>query len=227
MLEASSAPATPGSFAPGFFGKLPALGDFLSRRVPACLREDWEAWLASLVVSARAALGDDWPNDWLTAPLWHFVLGTEIVPPAGAAGVLIASADRVGRLFPFTVIAPAAGNAGLAAWDARVEALALGALDDDFDADGFDAALQALGPPPAMMGARRSTGHWRLLFQADDPVPADDQQADAMLQPPGADQSSWWCRGSDRVAPMHLRCAGLPDPETAASMISGNFHWIC
>jgi type VI secretion system protein ImpM len=222
-MPAESLPAE----APGFFGKVPALGDFLSRRVPASLRADWEAWLASLVVSARAALGDDWPADWLTAPLWHFVLGKEIAPPDGAAGVLIASADRVGRMFPFTVIGTATGTNARADWDARAEALALGAFDNDFDADALDAALQALGPPPAVMGATRPTGHWRLLFQGDDPIPDHDRQADAMLQPPGTDQSSWWCRGSDRVAPMHLRCAGLPDAETATAMISGGFRWDC
>lgn len=218
--------------APGFFGKVPAFGDFLSRRVPARLRDDWEAWLASLVVSARAALGSDWPRDWLTAPLWHFVLGKEIAPPEGAAGVLIASADRVGRVFPFTVIGTAAPSAGydaaaLTDWGSRAESLALDALEDDFDTEALDEALRALGPPPAVTGAKRSTGHWRLLFEGDDPVPAEDQQADAMLQPPGADQSSWWCRGSDRVVPMHLRCTGLPDAATAAAMISGDFRWDC
>ena len=218
--------------APGFFGKVPAFGDFLSRRLPVRLRDDWEAWLAGLVVAARASLGDDWPNDWLSAPLWHFVLGRTVAPPDGAAGVLIASADRVGRMFPFTIVGAVAGSAGydlaaLAGWDARIEALALGALEDDFNTEALDAALQALGPPPAVTGAKRSTGHWRLLFHGDDPVSAGEQPADAILQPPGAGQSSWWCRGSARVAPMHLRCTGLPDPETAAAMISGGFQWDC
>jgi type VI secretion system protein ImpM len=218
--------------APGFFGKVPAFGDFLSRRVPVRLRDDWEAWLAGLVVSARAALGEGWPGDWLTAPLWHFVLGRAIAPAHGAAGILIASADRVGRMFPFTIIGAADGSAGyddtaLAEWGGRAEALALEALEDDFNTEAFDAALQVLGSPPAVPGAKRSTGHWRLLFRGDDPVPAGDEPADAILQPPGADQSSWWCRGSDRVVPMHLRCAGLPDPETAAAMITGNFQWEC
>jgi type VI secretion system protein ImpM len=218
--------------APGFFGKVPAFGDFLSRRVPGGVGTAWEAWLASLVVAARTALGGAWPDDWLTAPLWHFVLGKEIAPPDGAAGVLIASADRVGRMFPFTVIGAAAPSAGYAAaaladWGSRAEALALDALEDDFDTEALDAALRALGPPPAMTAAKRSTGHWRLLFQGDNPAPAEDQPADAVLQPPGPDQSSWWCRGSDRVAPMHVRCTGLPDAATAAAMISGDFRWDC
>jgi type VI secretion system protein ImpM len=166
----------------------------------------------------------------LTAPLWHFALGKEILPPDGAAGVLIASADRVGRMFPFTVIGAAAGAPGHAAdasaeWSRQAEALAVEALDDDFDTEAFDAALRTLGPPPAVSGARRTTGHWRLLFRGDDPIAADDQDVDGMLQPPGADQSSWWCRGSERVVPSHLRCVGLPDPETAAAMITGNFRF--
>ena len=44
---------------------------------------------------------------WLTAPLWHFTLGQEIVRPFGAAGVVLASVDRVGRFFPFTIVGAA------------------------------------------------------------------------------------------------------------------------
>jgi type VI secretion system protein ImpM len=216
--------------APGFFGKVPGRGDFLTRRVPATLLADWEAWLAGLVVAAREALGESWPDDWLTAPLWHFVLGSGVSPPNGAAGVLVASADRVGRLFPFTIIGAAdrwhgSDRTALNGWARSAEALTLSALDDDFDPEALDAALLALGPPAVPGGEARAPGHWLLTLDGDWPSEAVDSFANSAQQPPGPDQSAWYCRGSDRLPPTHLRCTRLPDRATAAAMITGDFDF--
>ena len=178
---------------PGFFGKLPARGDFLSRRVPPGLMEPWDAWLGRLTVAVRAAAGADWPEAWLTAPLWHFALGAALAAPAGAAGVLVASVDRVGRMFPFTVLGACAGVPE-AAWSDALEAAALGALEDGFDPDALEAELAGLGAP-AVAGA----------------LPAG--------------QSLWWCRGSDRVAPVHRAVDGLPEGALAAAMVMGGPGW--
>jgi type VI secretion system protein ImpM len=215
--------------APGFFGKVPARGDFVSRRLPAVFRAEWESWLAGLVVAARDALGESWPNDWLIAPLWHFVLGRGRLPPNGGAGVLVASADRVGRLYPFTIIGAASGpphanSQALNGWARSAEALTLGALEDDFEPDALDAALVALGPPPALSGPDYPAGHWRLSFDGDWPSDLVDNGEDSAVRAPGPDQSVWFCRGSDRVPPVHLRCVTLPDHATAAAMITGDFN---
>lgn len=211
---------------PGFFGKVPARGDFIARRVPHGFDAQWEEWLASLVVAAREALGEAWPDDWLTAPLWHFVLGAGLGGPDGAAGILVASADRVGRLFPFTIIgacarlertSDGAARTALRDWTEAAEGLALDALEDGFEPDRLDAALEALGPPPAVEGVALRSGHWRLVEERD-------PWHEAAAQPPGPGQSVWWCRGSDRVEPMHFRCQGLPGPETSARMIVGGFE---
>jgi type VI secretion system protein ImpM len=212
---------------PGFFGKVPGRGDFLARRVPAGIGAAWEAWLSDLVVAARAALGESWPNDWLTAPLWHFVLGKGVAPPTGAAGVLVASVDRVGRFFPFTIIgagtaSSAPDHAALDGWARVVEALALDSLEDGFDPDILDAALRTLGAPSVGTGAMHVTGHWALTLEDGWPSRVDEAESCA-LRLPGADQSAWWCRGGKRMAPLQLRCAGLPDPDTAAAMITGAF----
>jgi type VI secretion system protein ImpM len=222
---------TPPAVAPGYFGKVPGRGDFISRRVPGSLRADWEAWLATLVVAARESLGPSWPDDWLTAPLWHFGIGAEFSPPHGAAGVLVASADRVGRCFPFSLIAAASGvpdaNAeGRNGWARGAEELVLRALEDDFDPDVLDAALIALGPPAGQTGpSSYPVGHWRLTLDGDWPRQAGAESEVAAPQALGGDQSVWYSRGSARVPSMHIRCTGLPNRAIATAMITGDFDF--
>src|ERR1700709_2775093 len=159
------------SLAPGFFGKVPARGDFISRRVPDGLGVRWEEWLASLTVAAPKAPGESLPDDGLTAPIWHFMLGSSLVPPDGAVGVLVASTDRVGRLFPFTIIGAAGGTCRLNQWTNAAEALILNALEDDFDPDILDAALVSLGLPEAFHAMGRAQGHWPSPTETERPAP--------------------------------------------------------
>ncbi len=213
-----------GAVSSGFFGKVPARGDFLSRRVPSALAPAWEAWLQELTVSVRESGERGWQDAWLTAPLWHFALGRTVAAPLGAAGVLIASADRVGRLFPFTLIGAASADAPVDAstWAQAAEGLAMSALADDFDPAAFDTALTDLGPPPPPRGPNRTTGAFALALDGDWPAAGDPLADDAQAQGgAGPDQSEWWTRGSDRLAPTRLRCAGLPTPSLARAMILG------
>lgn len=211
--------------APGFFGKVPARGDFLARRVPRWPGADWEEWLASFTTAARNALGEAWPDDWLTAPLWHFRLGKAVAPPHGAAGVLVASADRVGRLFPFTLVGPADPDAydPQEDWSRKAESLVLAALEDDFDPDNFDASLQALGAPWAVEGPDRPAGAWAIELKEDWPAGDADWLNDPLRPPPAPAQSWWWCRGSERLGPTLVRTNGLPGPAMSAAMITGLF----
>lgn len=218
------APAMSETDAPGFFGKVPARGDFLSRRLPASIAATWEAWLQALTVAVRGAGEPGWQDAWLTAPLWHVVLGRNLAAPNGAAGVLVASADRVGRLFPFTVIGAASPNTvtDAANWARAAEAMTVAALEDDFDPGVLDTALVQLGPPPPPHGPNRPTGIWPVILDGDWPDPGDLLAEDEAAQHgPGPDQSEWWCRGSDRVASVRLRCNGLPDARLAAAMVLG------
>ena len=56
----------------GFFGKLPAVGDFVRRRVDDAVVDTWDAWLQGAMASSRDALGDRWLDLYLTAPMWRF-----------------------------------------------------------------------------------------------------------------------------------------------------------
>ncbi len=88
---------------PGWYGKLPHLGDFASRRLPGEFIRTWDVWLQEVLQATRASLGEAWLDCYLTMPIWRFVLLPGLVGPSGWAGVLMPSVDRVGRQFPLTL----------------------------------------------------------------------------------------------------------------------------
>ena len=141
--------------APGFYGKVPGLGDFVSRRLPRAFIDYWDAWLQSVIATSRMQLGEHWLNTYLSSPLWRFVLSSGHCGTHPWAGVLMPSVDRVGRYFPLTIATslsaganPFAAAAAATEWFEEAEALALSALEaDDFDMDDFDAGVQGLGAP--------------------------------------------------------------------------------
>lgn len=154
------------STAPGWYGKLPSLGDFASRRLAPEFIERWDLWLGEGLAAQRAALGEAWLEAYLNSPVWRFVLMPGVMPdavpgaPANAlsasavAGVLMPSVDRVGRYFPLTIVAPlarppdgAGGVEELLAWLHRLEDVALDALQDDWSIDQLDEVLAALPEP--------------------------------------------------------------------------------
>ena len=149
----------PTTASPGYFGKLPAKGDFLSWRVPTDLLARWDGWLGELTLVSREAAGPAWPEVWLTAPLWHFTLGAGLVADHPACGVLIASVDRVGRMFPFTIIGEAGGEPE-EDWTEQVEVLALAALADDADLAALQEGLRSLGPPRSASGVAPGQSIW-------------------------------------------------------------------
>ena len=66
--------ATLNSAAPGWFGKLPHLGDFASRRLPPSFVRPWDRWLQRGLASARSELGERWLDLYLVAPILRFWL---------------------------------------------------------------------------------------------------------------------------------------------------------
>ena len=144
---------------PGWYGKLPTIGDFASRRLAADFIEPWDTWLAEGLAAQREDLGDAWLAAYLASPTWRFVLMSDVLeglsPPRALAGVLMPSVDRVGRYFPLTLVADLADVPGsaaavesLLAWLHRLEDVALDALQDDWSIDDLEDALGTVGPPP-------------------------------------------------------------------------------
>ena len=162
------------STTPGWYGKLPTLGDFASRRLSAHFIEPWDAWLGEGLAAQRERMADAWLEAYLASPTWRFVLMPGAIPtfdpPRALAGVLMPSVDRVGRYFPLTLVAdldplPASADAleGLLAWLHRLEDVALDALQDDWSIDELEQALarvevpvHAIEPPLAQASLLRA-----------------------------------------------------------------------
>jgi type VI secretion system protein ImpM len=143
---------------PGWYGKLPSLGDFASRRLEADFIEPWDLWLAGAMQVHRQSLGDGWVEAYLDSPPWRFLLSPGVLRGIDSsqvfAGVLLPSVDRVGRYFPLTIAASlarvpvaAAEFEALLAWLHRLEDTALDALQGDWSIDDLERALADLGPP--------------------------------------------------------------------------------
>jgi type VI secretion system protein ImpM len=141
---------------PGWYGKLPTLGDFASRRLDPDFIEPWDVWLGEGLAAQREALGDDWLDAYLSSPSWRFVLMPGVLSPQqnqAMAGVLMPSVDRVGRYFPLTLATPmpvpprsASEIELLLGWLHRLEDVAIDALQDDWTIEQLDEALEQLPP---------------------------------------------------------------------------------
>ena len=135
---------------PGWFGKLPGMGDFAHRRMPEPMRERLDHWLQRGLSRLRDA-HDDWTERYLAGPLWFFALGSGLGGTNAWLGVLMPSVDGVGRYFPFIIAAecdvplneftPAQSGAVWRWWRACADA-ALQGLENDLDAGRFDSTLQ-------------------------------------------------------------------------------------
>lgn len=151
----------------GAYGKIPAAGDFLRIAVPPGFAEPWDRWLQRVLLTAEEEFRAHWVERYMTAPIWRFSLSPGLAGPSAAAGVLMPSVDRVGRRFPLTLVAgleagPRGGAARLhfAAGPlfAKLEELALAALDDTMTPEKLREALAVYRPPgatPALTSLRR------------------------------------------------------------------------
>jgi type VI secretion system protein ImpM len=163
---------------PGFFGKVPTRGDFVSSRLPRSFLELWDDWLQDGMVASRQQLGEGWVETYLSCPVWCFALTAGLCGEHAVAGLLMTSVDAVGRHFPFTLAAllPAASNVALLpetadGWFTAAMSVAAVVRREAFDFDSLDKRVKALGPLPASgtgaAGAMSPASVWWMTGEAD------------------------------------------------------------
>ena len=189
----------------GWYGKLPTLGDFASRRLAPELIEAWDAWLAGGIAQWREEAPESWLQAYLDGPSWRFVLMPGVLPGVlqPLTGVLMPSVDRVGRYFPMTLMRPLLngappGSAAHLSWLHRLDDLALDAMQEDWDITQMETELQRL----------------------DEDVPAATEEAAPLLPPLQAGQSFWWRIGDEGRRLDHLS-SGLPQGTEFVALLSG------
>lgn len=230
------------SAAPGWYGKMPALGDFAQRRLPATVVAAWDDWLQDGIAASRAALGDAWLTRYLNAPVWRFWIAPGVLDDDAWTGAMMASVDRVGRYFPLAVMtalgtspATIATVPAADAWFANIEQSLLRCLDLADTVERFEADLAGTSwPAPNAPDEGDALSQWWTRGQD---VSAADTVTTAPLAPgasplialqqaltapaTGAARglSLWWREaGSDAAA--LLRFTGLPPAGYFASLLA-------
>ena len=222
-MIARAAPA-PQGFAPGWYGKVPAAGDFIARRLPAAFSEPWDRWLQAALAGSRERLGEGWHEAFFSMPAWRFVLGPGVVSRNAWAGLMVPSVDSVGRHFPLTVASalPAepvdAVGTLLAAtpWFEDIEAIALSALTPGADPVAIDAGILE----------RPFRRPWLLAPSAGDAtVPAGAPMPRLQWSAPGlaATRAAWLTEACGLFERSLLLCERLPAAEQYCAMIDARW----
>ncbi len=216
----------------GFFGKLPALGDFVSRRLSPQFVKCWDDWLHESLLASRGQLGDTWLDSFLISPVWRFFLGPGICGDQAWVGIMMPSVDRVGRYFPLT-LAQNVDPVQLPAiyceqerFDA-LESLALSVLTPDFAFDQFDLALAAatLTPAAEMPSAPSLIDEDKLGYKLDGLHQLPLLNAlllQRLLGEAGVKSFSLWLAKNTHEGKSQFYCFdGLPKPDEFSFLLLG------
>ncbi|MFE0752569.1 type VI secretion system-associated protein TagF [Inquilinus sp. NPDC058860] len=211
--------------APGIFGKLPWLGDFVVQRLPRGFVEPWDAWLQDGLAASRVALGDAWLDRYRTAPVWRFALPAHVAGPP-VAGLFLPSVDRVGRYFPLTLALPLESGpppdlpASAASWFDALEAVALAALEEETRPEDWLSALERIGAPPLVPAERRrGDDDWILeSVTPDGGLAAAFARVADRLAPDAAPARFWTSPGAEG---WFLAGAGLPPADFWPRLLIG------
>ncbi len=137
----------------GFFGKIPASGDFVARGLPVGLQRIIDHWLTHHL-AAYVARPDLWPETGL-----HAVLDGHNQP---FVLLIVPSQDAVGRAYPLAIYAQGTGadRPAIELWGQKVHALAIAAIRDSQTADMLHAELEKCPPPNAAPEALMPPALW-------------------------------------------------------------------
>lgn len=228
---------------PGLYGKLPVVGDFVSRRLPAAFIRTWDTWIQQALTASREQLGAEWLEVYLTSPIWRFIINPANSGGKAPVGILMPSVDSVGRYFPLTLAAMIDDHEALpylfvaaAEWFNALEQLALTALDEGFQLDTFDRDLQQLqleplGPAAGDPGSRkrsdRKNGDAPIRIEMDTlgQMPAAFKELGAcLLTRHYPAYSLWSTEGSDLLNPSLLVYPGLPPATEFSGFLTGDWQ---
>lgn len=222
----------------GFYGKLPVIGDFVSRRLPNDFINPWDNWLQSAISASRESLGDEWLNSYLTSPIWRFLLSEGVCGDKAVAGIVMPSVDRVGRYYPLTIAvvfeqSPSlpflftAGNA----WFEQLEDVALTGLEGNLDINAFDQLIQTIpifslptnssSDQPFSVEKKSFYTSMENFGRTADAFVGLNAKLLASFMP---GYSLWSNEGSEHVQAALLACEGLPPISSFAGFLNDRIN---
>lgn len=218
---------------PGYYGKLPSYGDFITKRLPQDFIKPWDEFLQVGIAAAKERLPQEWLTHYLNCPPWKFVLGGGICGEQPVAGVTIPSCDRVGRYFNFTLAtmlpmytSPTEFLVRHFDWLNALEDLALAALDEELDQDAIEQAIADFALVPVT--DRRITpiydsgeGFMRLTFQesAETGEQVQGLLHELIAAQQGDSYGFWVQRGSAQVNAQIVCATAMPTAELFLDML--------
>jgi type VI secretion system protein ImpM len=173
----------------GFYGKLPARGDFVRANLPRDFTDPWDEWLQSVIAGSQSLMGDAWLPAFLEAPVWRFILPHGMCGSQAVLGLMLPSVDRAGRYYPLTFAALSQHGIAKASGEGWLDACE----------DAGRAALERDAPPQMVAD---------LIGSPELP------EALASVA-----EATWWSEGSMRVTPSCLVLRCMPDAATYATML--------
>ncbi|MDF1791795.1 MAG: type VI secretion system-associated protein TagF [Thalassobaculaceae bacterium] len=177
----------------GFLGKLPTVGDFITRNLPDAIGNAWmDLADGAFAVGARQD-GADWYETCQDAPPLCFALAPGALGGTGWVGLLRPSLDSFGRSYPFTVLSPLpravpvlAAPLRLTRWFAKTDIAVLSAMEGSLTVERLGTVLAGIAAAPVEASA--DTPLVPLQFPGESvqgwigPVGAGD----------GADKRAWY-----------------------------------
>ena len=201
----------------GWYGKIPASGDFVHRRLSRELIAWWDRWLQYGLAALKQTPDDSALRSFTAAPIWNFAIPGGPGSQCVQLGCVAPSRDRVGRLYPLCVMMPIAEDDfhrgmldGASDYYRQIGTSILAAVRHGCATEQFDRELQAIrisGPAPstASVDARGSDIMEILNAGISTAAPVTGHQLTAWPDlpfcfNPSSHTSYWWTNQVDGAA---------------------------
>lgn len=170
----------------GFFGKIPATGDFVSWNLPRVFVERWDRWM-SMELRDRPETGE------LDPRIWRFAVRAGIFGERPCAGAWRMSKDRVGRRYPFAIVRIGLPPDAADPWFDAVADMLERCVEDGWSNTRIQEKLEEL-PPAKELASEDRIAFWTGDREVNELVFADiydlaDNGLPAMRQVPAVEES--------------------------------------
>lgn len=186
----------------GFHGKVPRRRDFVGRGLPRPVADAWHQWAEEVQREGGERFGDAWADAWRGSRSWRFRISAAAGGACSAVGVLVPSADKVGRGFPLIVMA--CGSEAPASLPAPSLSVDMAGVTPD---TGWYEGLAALSG-----SAHRAADGADDLPELISALP-ESATAAALVDGAGREadrRSVWVSEGADGAGAIRMRMVGFP-----------------